>query len=409
MVNRMFPPLLRLQSDEVLARLAAAGARGAFDVLVERHRPGMLRACTRILPEAGAEDAVQQALLNAHQALRRNGAPERLEPWLHRIAVNAALKELRRFPEELPLDEERTNGVEQPPERQERRERLRAVVEALGALPAGQRRALLLRELEGRSHIEIARSLGLTPGAVRQLIHRARSGVRSMVSALTPYGLLMRLAAGDGESPSRLAELLGGGVGGAAAGKTMIAALVAGGVAGGIAMAPEERPDTARAAGEERGTSVARSAGSEGAAGIPRWGEASHRSREGTNRGSSSSGEGSGRGSSGSSDLSDHSGPGGGSVSSGSGSGADGGSSGSGSSGSGSSGSGFSGSGSSGSVSSGSGTSGSVSSGSGTSGSGFSGSGTSGSVSSGSGTSGSASSGDDSSGSGSDAADELDV
>jgi len=386
MVNRMFPPLLRLQSDDVLARLAAAGARGAFDVLVERHRPALLRACTRILPEAGAEDSVQQALLNAHQALRRNGAPERLEPWLHRIAVNAAIKELRRFPEELPLDEERTNGVEQPPERQERRERLRAVVEALGALPAGQRRALLLRELEGRSHIEIARSLGLTPGAVRQLIHRARSGVRSMVSALTPYGLLMRLAAGDGESPSRLAELLGGGVVGAAAGKTMVAALVAGGVAGGIAMAPEERVDTAKAAGEERGTSVARSAGSEVAAGIPRWGEASHGSREGSDRGSSSSGEGSGSGSGGGGD---HSGPDGGSISLGSGSDTDGGSSGSGSFGSGSSGSGFSGSSSSGS--------------------GFSASGSSGSGSSGTGTSGSGSSGDDSSGSGGDAADELDV
>jgi RNA polymerase sigma factor (sigma-70 family) len=396
MVNRMFPPLLRLQSDEVLARLAAAGARGAFDVLVERHRPALLRACTRILPEAGAEDAVQQALLNAHQALRRNGAPERLEPWLHRIAVNAALKELRRFPEELPLDEERTNGVEQPPERQERRERLRAVVEALGALPAGQRRALLLRELEGRSHIEIARSLGLTPGAVRQLIHRARSGVRSMVSALTPYGLLMRLPAGDGESPSRLAELLGSGVGGATAGKTVVAALVAGGVAGGIAIAPEERPDTARAAGEERGTSVARSAGSEGAAGISRGGEASYGSRDGTNRGSSSSGEGSGRGSAGGGDRS---GPDGGSISSGSGSGTDSGSSGSGSFGSGSSGSGFSGSGSSSSGSSGSGISGSGSSGSETSGSG----------SSGSGISGSGSSGDDSSGSGGDATDELDV
>jgi RNA polymerase sigma factor (sigma-70 family) len=403
MVNRMFPPLLRLQSDEVLASLAAAGASGAFDVLVERHRPALLRACTRILPEAGAEDAVQQALLNAHQALRRSGAPQRLEPWLHRIAVNAALKELRRFPEELPLDEERTNGVEQPPERQERRERLRAVVEALGALPAGQRRALLLRELEGRSHIEIARSLGLTPGAVRQLIHRARSGVRSMVSALTPYGLLMRLAAGDGESPSRLAELLGGGLGGAAAGKTMVAALVAGGVAGGIAMAPEERPDTARAAGEERGTSVARSAGSE-AAGIPRWGEASDASREGTNRGSSSSAERSGRGSSGSSDVGDHSGPGGGSISSGSGSGADDGSSGSGSFGSGSSGSGFSGS-----DSSGSGFSGSDSSGSGFSGSDSSGSGSSGSGSSGSGSSGSGSSGGDSSGSGTEGGVELDV
>jgi RNA polymerase sigma factor (sigma-70 family) len=356
----MFPPLLGLQSDERLSGLAAEGARGAFDVLVERHRAALLRACRRILPEAQAEDAVQQALLNAHQALRRNGAPQRFEPWLHRIAVNAALKEVRRIPEEFPLDEERTNGVEQPPERHERRERLREVVDALTALPAGQRRALLLRELEGRSHIEIARSLGLTPGAVRQLIHRARSGVRSMVSALTPYGVLVRLSADNGESPSRLAELVGGGIAGGAAGKTAVAALVAGGVAGGIAMAPEERADTAKA-GDERATPVARSAGSEGATGPSSWiRDGSRDSRSGPNRGSEGD-DHSGSGPSGSGDEDDRSGPSA-SISSGSG--------GSGSSGSGSSGSGFSGSDSSGTGSSGSGFSGSGSSGSGSSGSG---------------------------------------
>jgi RNA polymerase sigma factor (sigma-70 family) len=370
MVSRMFPPLLRLQSDERLAGLSQAGSRGAFEILAERHRPALIRACTRILPETQAEDAAQQALLNAYQALRRNGPPERFEPWLHRIAINAALKELRRFPEELPLDEERVNGVEQPPERQERRERLQEVVEAVGALPAGQRRALLLRELEGRSHIEIARSLGLTPGAVRQLIHRARTGLRSAVSALTPYGLLARLAADGGESQSRLAELVGGGVAGTAAGKTAVAALVAGGVAGGVAMVPDERAQTAKAVGKERGSPVVRSAGSEATnspSSLIR--DEDSGSRSGPDRGpggNDSSGPGSG-------DKVDNSGPSV-STSSGSGSGGGGGSS-SGSSGSGSSGSGSSGSGSSGSGSSGSGSSGSGSWGSGSSGSGSSGSG----------------------------------
>jgi RNA polymerase sigma factor (sigma-70 family) len=360
MVNRMFPPLLQLQSDERLAKLSAAGAGGAFDLLAERYRPALLRACTQILPEAQAEDAVQQALINAHQALRRNGPPRRFEPWLHRIAVNAALKELRRFPEELPLDEERINGVEQPPERQERRERLHEVVAAVAALPTGQRRALLLRELEGRSHVEIARSLGLTPGAVRQLIHRARSGVRSAVSAFTPYGLLLRLTADNGESSSRLAELVGGGVASGAAAKTVAAALVAGGVAGGIAVVPEERGGTARAAGDDRAAPAVRSSEAQGTTGASTGiRDTSDDSRSGPNRGS----EGDDRSGPGSGEEEDHSGPSG-SISSGSGSG-DSGSSGTGSSGSGSSGSGSSGSGSSGSGASGSGFSGSDSSGSG--------------------------------------------
>jgi RNA polymerase sigma factor (sigma-70 family) len=374
MVTRMRTPLLRLQSDERLASLAARGAEPAFEALVARHRAGLVRSCARILPESEAEDAVQQALLSAHQALQRNGAPERFSPWLHRIAVNAALKQLRRTPEELPLDEERTDGVEQPPQSQERRERLRETIAAVDALPARQQRALVLRELEGRSHEEIARTLGLTPGAVRQLIHRARSGVRSAVSAITPSGLLLRLAAGEGEGQFRLAELFGGGAAGALAGKTVVAAVVTGSLAGGIALAPEEKGGGARAAAAGPGASIDSSAEAQGASGTAfEDSEADDDSRRGPNRGSD-----------GDENRSGHSGSscsgGGGSGSSGS---DDGDSSGSGSSGSGSTGSGSSGSGTLEGGSFLSGTSGSGTSGSGTSGTGTSGTGTSGSGSDG--------------------------
>src|SRR5919109_2954634 len=154
--GRLRSPLLRLQGDERLARLASAGDDAAYEVMVRRHRDSLLRACGRILSPSEAEDAVQQALLSAHQALRRNGPPDRLQPWLHRIAVNAALKELRRAPRDLPLDEARLNGVEQPAEGAERRERTREALTAIAALPERQRRALVMRELEGRSHEEIA-------------------------------------------------------------------------------------------------------------------------------------------------------------------------------------------------------------------------------------------------------------
>jgi RNA polymerase sigma factor (sigma-70 family) len=367
MVTRMRTPLLRLQSDERLASLAARGTEPAFEALVARHRAGLVRSCARILPESEAEDAVQQALLSAHQALQRNGAPERFSPWLHRIAVNAALKQLRRTPEELPLDEERTDGVEQPPQSQERRERLRETIAAVGALPARQQRALVLRELEGRSHEEIARTLGLTPGAVRQLIHRARSGVRSAVSAITPYGLLLRFAEGEGQF--RLAELFGGGAAGALAGKTVVAAVVTGSLAGGIALAPEEKGGGAEAAAAGPGASIDSKAEAQGTSGTAlEDSEADDDSRRGANRGSDGDENRSGHsGSSGSG--------GGGSGSSGS---DDGDSSGSGSSGSGSSGSGSSGSGTLEGGSLLSGTSGSGTSGSGTSGSGTFGSGSDG-------------------------------
>jgi RNA polymerase sigma factor (sigma-70 family) len=392
--GRLRAPLLWLQSDDRLARLAADGLDPAFEHLVRRHRPKLVRACSRILSGPQAEDAVQQSLLNAHQALRRNGAPERFEPWLHQIAVNAALKELRRTPDDLPLDEALVTGVEQPPESQERRETLRQTIAAIGDLPDRQRRALILRELEGRSHAEIARSLGLSSGAVRQLIHRARRSVRSAVSTLTPYPILIRLIGTEGQAP--VAELVGGGAAGAVAGKALVAVVVAGGVAGGVALEPDEKRGKAQAAAIDRERAPAATAksasGSEpGVAPVGGSGNGTAQAH-----GSEKDGDHSGRGhsGSGSGDDGDNSGPGGGgSSSSGPGGGE---SSGSGSSGSGSSGSGSSGSGSSGGGHSGKGSSGSGSSG-GSSGSGSSGSGSSGSGSShssGGGSSGSGSGGD---------------
>ena len=252
--GRLGSPLLRMQSDDRLASLAASGSTPAFEALVRRHRGGLVRVCGRVLPGDRAEDAAQQALLNAHQALRRNGAPERFEPWLHRIGVNAALKEIQKMPDVAPLDEERVDGVEQPPEAQERRERVRTAIGAIAALPKRQRSALVARELEGRSHDEIAEALGLSRGAVRQLIHRARNTVRTAASALTPYGLLTRLGAES--EPSRVGEVVAGGAAGGVAAKAAVTVMLAGGVAGGVALTPEQ-PGSEGKGGDRRSSGQA--------------------------------------------------------------------------------------------------------------------------------------------------------
>src|SRR5262245_57400723 len=154
-------PLLRVQSDERLAQLASAGSDDAYEVLVHRYRRSLLRATRRILPEDRAEDAVQQGLLDAHRSLARGRAPDRFRPWLHRIAINAALKEVRGDGETVPLSDE-IDGVDGPAVIAERREGLARTIRAIGDLPESQRRALVARELEGRSHEEIARELGLS-------------------------------------------------------------------------------------------------------------------------------------------------------------------------------------------------------------------------------------------------------
>jgi RNA polymerase sigma factor (sigma-70 family) len=376
--------LLRLQSDERLAKLASLGNETAFEVLVRRYRRELTRACSRIL-DGQAEDAVQQALLKAHQALLRHGPPERFRPWLHKIAVNSALDLLGHEAETVPIDES-VVGVESPDAALERRDRVRRTVGAISGLPDTQRRALVLRELEGRSHEEIARELGLSPGAARQLIYRARNSVRSAASALTPPALLLRLLGpGAAESARPVAEIAVGGAAGGFAGKAAVTAIVAGGLAGAAAVGPLDRsndggePDRARAAAPREDTASAGGAIAPGESSGGRSGESGHSgpgggegsgneghgSRDDGGSGGGHSGPGGGGSSGGDSDLEadgDSSGPGGGggdleegelevssSGSGSSGSGLDSSGSGSGSSGSGSSGSGSAGSGSSGS------------------------------------------------------------
>ena len=95
----------------------------------------------------------------------------------------------------MPSDtlEEEIDGVERPEQAFERREGLRSVVAAVSALPERQRDAIVLRELEGRSYDEIAAELGVTGGAVRQLLNRARTTLRAGATAITPMGLLLRI------------------------------------------------------------------------------------------------------------------------------------------------------------------------------------------------------------------------
>ena len=236
-------PVLSTQSDERLVDLVRAGSEAAFETIVERYRRALMRYVSRLLPPERAEDVVQQALVKAYEAMHRDGAELNLKPWLYRIAHNTALNALRdRGLHHDELDE-RIDGVERPDQALERTQGLRDVLVAVQALPERQRDAVLLRELEGRSYEEIALALGVTDGAVRQLLNRARNSLRSAAAAVTPMPLLNRLAYGESAEPmtARVAELVGVGAAGSGAlmAKVCATALLTGAVVGGVAVAPE--------------------------------------------------------------------------------------------------------------------------------------------------------------------------
>ena len=175
----------RTETDQRLVEFARRGDVAAFEAIVLRYQEPLLRHCRRMLTPAEAEDAVQEAFLAAYRSINQTGPELRLGGWLFRIAHNAAVGILRRRVltaslEGLPLVTESADAV------MERRQQLRETLGALSNLPETERVALIERALAGRGHREIAVGLGRSEGAVRQLLHRARTRLRDRVATLVP-------------------------------------------------------------------------------------------------------------------------------------------------------------------------------------------------------------------------------
>jgi RNA polymerase sigma factor (sigma-70 family) len=148
--------------------------------LYERNSALVYRYCLRMLgSREDAEDAAQTTFFQAVRALRRGVVPNFEQAWLLKIASNEcksrhragfrrSQRELTRDPQSLEELAEAPNGGDG---------RLIGVQQALSRLPETQRRALLLREWQGRSYAEIAHELGTTRPAVEALLFRARRGL----------------------------------------------------------------------------------------------------------------------------------------------------------------------------------------------------------------------------------------
>jgi len=198
-----------MQRDERLAELVGHGSEAAFEAIVHRYRAPLIRHCARVVGETDADEAVQNALLKAHRALARGATVHSLGGWLHTIAHNSSLELLRQRPQALEYREHvAAVALEIEPER------LDALVVVLESLPARQRQAIVMRELEGRTYDEIAARLDTSNGAVRQLLNRARTSIRDRLGALIPVELVLRwatMAAGPGSGGARALTLAGSG------------------------------------------------------------------------------------------------------------------------------------------------------------------------------------------------------
>jgi RNA polymerase sigma factor (sigma-70 family) len=208
---------LSAQSDARLAELATGGEERAFETLARRHRRALARYCARIgVPEDRVDDVLQQSLTKAWLSLSDGMEVREPRAWLYRIVHNASINSIRsaRRHAHDPLESLPLALVPSTGEEPGLALRARDALGHVAALPEMQRDAIVMTAIEGRSHEETAGLLGVSDGAVRGLVHRARTTLRSAAAALSPQGLLgllARLGGGDAPLAERSAEISAGG------------------------------------------------------------------------------------------------------------------------------------------------------------------------------------------------------
>ncbi|WP_435836725.1 RNA polymerase sigma factor SigM [Streptomyces albus] len=182
------------ERDKQLLARHVAGDPDAFGELVRRHRDRLWAVALRTLGDREeAADAVQDALISAYRAAHTFRGQSAVTTWLHRITVNACLDRARKTASRRATPTDDTERLEQvlephesaagPVERQDVR---RQVVAALSELPAEQRAALVLVDMQGYPVAEAAEVLDVAVGTVKSRCARGRARLLPLVSHLRP-------------------------------------------------------------------------------------------------------------------------------------------------------------------------------------------------------------------------------
>ena len=172
--------------DAALLRAHVDGDRDAFATLVRRHRDRLWAVALRTLGDREeAADAVQDALISAYRSAERFRGESAVTTWLHRIVVNACLDRARRRHARptVPLPEVETPALVQR-SATDASDTAVAVQTALAQLPAEQRVALVLMDMQGYSVAEIAQMLDVAEGTVKSRCARGRARLAVLLGHL---------------------------------------------------------------------------------------------------------------------------------------------------------------------------------------------------------------------------------
>lgn len=174
------------QDDAAIVQRAVAGDAGAFDQLVRRHAPRLLRMTYALVGNReDAEDLMQEALARAYFKLDTFAGRSAFFTWLYRIVLNLSISRRRRRRlesthrvgrlEEAPSPIDNSAAADDTVETQEQLQQMR---NAIAKLDVQRRTVLVLRDVEGLDYAQIAELLNLPKGTVRSRLHRARADLR---------------------------------------------------------------------------------------------------------------------------------------------------------------------------------------------------------------------------------------
>jgi RNA polymerase sigma factor (sigma-70 family) len=169
------------RDDRTLAREAVRnGDERAFRELYDRHTPRLLRFAFRLMGPAGAaaaEDVVQETWLRAVQRLHDFEWRSSLGTWLHSIALNVCRESWRR------ADTERVPAADPPVQPAPVIEARLDLDRALARLATGRRTVVVLHDLYGYKHREIARALGIAVGTSKSQLAHARRELEMLLTS----------------------------------------------------------------------------------------------------------------------------------------------------------------------------------------------------------------------------------
>jgi RNA polymerase sigma-70 factor, ECF subfamily len=172
--------MTQMVSDSALIAAAVGGTESAFRELFRRHTPHLLQFVSRILgsSQADAEDVVQDTWLRAYPALVTFRNESSFSTWLCSVGTRAALDYLRKGRRHIAdslFDDDAPAVAVSNDERMD-------IEHAIARLAPGYRMVLLLHDVEGFTHEEIALQLGIAPGTSKAQLFKARRAMRTLLT-----------------------------------------------------------------------------------------------------------------------------------------------------------------------------------------------------------------------------------